>query len=76
MRVGSISSKKLYLLSLQHLIGSSITDNDIASTLKDALTVGSTNVVSQLSAVGGFNNDANIRIPLPDSLQTVQKNHE
>jgi len=73
MRVGSISSKKLYLLSLQHLIGSSITDNDIASTLKDALTVGSTNVVSQLSAVGGFNNDANIRIPLPDSLQTVQK---
>lgn len=52
---------------------SSITDNDIAGALKDALTVGSTNVVSQLSAAGGFNSDANIRIPLPDSLQTVQK---
>lgn len=51
---------------------SSITDNEIASALKDALTVGSTNVVSQLSAAGGFNNDANIRIPLPESLQTVQ----
>ncbi len=50
----------------------SITDNDIAGALKDALTVGSTNVVSQLSAAGGFNNDANIRIPLPESLQTVQ----
>lgn len=52
---------------------SSITDNDIAGALKDALTVGSTNVVSQLSASGGFNNDSNIHIPLPDSLQTVQK---
>jgi len=52
---------------------SAITDNDIAGALKDALTVGSTNVVSQLSAAGGFNNDSNIHIPLPDSLQTVQK---
>ena len=55
------------------ITGSSITDNDIAGALKDALTVGSGNVVSQLSAAGGFNSDANIRIPLPDSLQTVQK---
>ena len=53
--------------------GSSLTDNDIAGALKDALTVGSSNVVSQLSAPGGFNSDSNIRIPLPDSLQTVQK---
>lgn len=52
--------------------GSSLTDNEIAGALKDALTVGSTNVVSQLSAAGGFNSDPNIRIPLPDSLQTVQ----
>ena len=52
---------------------SSITDNDIAVALKDALTVGSSTVVSQLSAPGGFNSDSNIRIPLPDSLQTVQK---
>jgi len=52
---------------------SSISDNDIAGALKDALTVGSTNVVSQLSAAGGFNSDSNIRIPLPDSLQTVQE---
>ena len=52
---------------------SSLTNNEIAGALKDALTVGSSNVVSQLSAPGGFNSDANIRIPLPDSLQTVQK---
>lgn len=53
--------------------GSSITDNDIAGALKDALNISSDNVVSQLSAAGGFNSDPNIRIPLPESLQTVQK---
>lgn len=53
--------------------GTSISDNDIAGALKDALNVSSDNVVSQLSAAGGFNSDPNIRIPLPDSLQTVQK---
>ncbi len=50
-----------------------VTDNDIAGALKDALNISSDNVVSQLSAAGGFNSDPNIRIPLPDSLQTVQK---
>ncbi len=53
--------------------GSSITDSDIGGALKDALNIGSANVVSQLSAPGGFNSDSNIRIPLPESLQTVQK---
>ncbi|MFK7795212.1 MAG: DUF4197 domain-containing protein [Gammaproteobacteria bacterium] len=52
---------------------SSVTDNEIAGALKDALSAGSENVVSQLSAPGGFNSDPKIRIPLPDSLQTVQK---
>ena len=49
-----------------------LSDSDIAGALKDALTVGSENVVSQLSAPGGFNADPKIHIPLPDSLKTVQ----
>ena len=52
---------------------SALSDSDIAGALKDALTVGSENVVSQLSAPGGFNADPKIHIPLPDSLQTVQE---
>ena len=52
---------------------SALSDSDIAGALKDALTVGSENVVSQLSAPGGFNADPQIHIPLPDSLKTVQK---
>ena len=51
---------------------SALTDSDIAGALKDALTVGSENVVTQLSAPGGFNSDPKIHIPLPDSLKTVQ----
>ena len=51
---------------------SALTDSDIAGALKDALTVGSENVVSQLSAPGGFNSDPKIHIPLPESLVTVQ----
>ena len=51
---------------------SALTDSDIAGALKDALTIGSENVVSQLSTPGGFNADPKIRIPLPESLQTVQ----
>lgn len=43
----------------------------ITAGLKEALNVGSTNVVSQLSKTGGFNLDPKIRIPLPDTLQKV-----
>ncbi len=52
---------------------SALSDSDIAGALKDALTVGSENVVSQLSAPGGFNADPKIHIPLPESLVTVQE---
>jgi hypothetical protein len=47
--------------------------DEIAAGLKQALQVGSENVVNQLSAAGGFNKDTNIHIPLPKSLATVQK---
>ena len=50
-----------------------LTDGDIAGALKDALTIGSSNVVTQLSAPGGFNSDPKIHVPLPESLTTVQE---
>ena len=50
-----------------------LTDNEIANGLKEALDIGSKNVVKQLSAPGGFNADPKIRVPLPESLQTIQK---
>lgn len=45
---------------------------EIAAGLRDALKVGTGNVVSQLGRTDGFNSDPAIRIPLPESLGTVQ----
>lgn len=45
---------------------------EIAAGLKEALRVGSENVVSQLSASDGFNTDQSIHIPLPENLSMVK----
>ena len=46
---------------------------EIAAGLKQALEVGTDNVVAQLGQPGGFNADPKIRMPLPESLATVQR---
>ncbi len=46
---------------------------DISGGLKQALEVGTANVVNQLSAKGGFGLDDAIRIALPDELETARK---
>ena len=51
---------------------SSLTDGEITSGLKEALSVGSDLVVNQLGVSGGFNADPSIHIPLPNSLKKVQ----
>ncbi|MCK5099926.1 MAG: DUF4197 domain-containing protein, partial [Desulfobacteraceae bacterium] len=49
------------------------TINEIGQAFKQALRIGSENVVKQLSAFDGFNTDPAIHIPLPEELQTVKK---
>ena len=49
-----------------------LTTVEIGMALKDALRVGSGNVVSQLGRVDGFNADKIIHIPLPEQLNTVK----
>ncbi|MCD4719456.1 MAG: DUF4197 domain-containing protein [Desulfobacula sp.] len=51
---------------------SELTIEEIGAGLKEALKVGSQNVVNQLGATDGFNTDSNIHIPLPASLNTVK----
>ena len=46
--------------------------DEIASGLKEALRVGSENVVQQLSTTDGFNGDKTIHIPLPENLSMVK----
>ena len=52
--------------------GSSGDGGEVAAGLKEALTVGTENVVAQLGQPGGFSADPAIHIPLPSSLKTVQ----
>lgn len=49
-----------------------LTINEIGAGLKEALKVGSKNVVAQLGVTDGFNKDSNIHIPLPQSLDNVK----
>ncbi len=49
-----------------------LTNQEIASGLKDALRVGTETVVGQLGRLDGFNSDPAIHIPLPESLRQVK----
>ena len=52
--------------------GGGLSTDDIARGLKQALSVGSQNVVGQLGQVNGFNNDPVAHIPLPRGLEKVR----
>jgi hypothetical protein len=49
-----------------------VTSADISAAFKQALRLGTENVVNQLGAEGGFNADPAIHIPLPPQLQEVK----
>jgi hypothetical protein len=50
----------------------SISNQDAAQGLKDALVQGSGKAVSQLSAPDGFLGNSKVKIPLPDSIKRVE----
>ena len=50
-----------------------LTDAQIGEGLKEALSVGTESVLAKLGQVGGFANDSNLQIGLPDSLAQVSK---
>lgn len=50
----------------------SLSNQQVASGLKEALRVGSETVVGQLGVQDGFNGDPQIHIPLPSSLEKVR----
>jgi hypothetical protein len=53
-------------------LGTDLSTSDVIAGLKEALTVGSENVVQQLGQTDGFYNDPQIHIPLPEKLATVK----
>lgn len=54
-------------------VPSGLSNAEIGSGLKEALRVGSSRVVDQVSNLGGFEGDPAIHIPLPDNLRKAQR---
>lgn len=52
--------------------GSSLSEGEIGSGLKEALKVATQRVVGRVGKTDGYNGDPAIRIPLPGPLQTIQ----
>ena len=50
-----------------------LTNSDIVSGLKQALSTGSREVIAQLGQANGFSADPVVRIPLPDQLQKARE---
>jgi len=68
--LGNVSGGKTSATSLPAVAG--LSNSDMIAGLKDALRVGSENVVGRLGKTDGFNADPKIHIPLPESMQTVK----
>ena len=52
--------------------GAALSTGEIAQAFKEALHIGTENVVGRLGSLDGFNTDPDIHIPLPDSLDKVK----
>ena len=52
--------------------GADLSNAQISDGLREALRVGSERVTASLGQLDGFNNNPDVHIPLPDSLETVQ----
>ena len=50
-----------------------LTQEEITAGLREALRIGTGNAVQKVSQVGGYYNNPRIRIPLPESVQKVEK---
>lgn len=53
--------------------GNALSEGETTAGLKEALTVGVQRAISLLGKEGGFLNDPSVRIPMPDTLKTVEK---
>ncbi|MFC1868186.1 DUF4197 domain-containing protein [Thermodesulfobacteriota bacterium] len=54
-------------------IGGGLSESKIVDGLKEALQIGTGNAVQTVSQVGGYYNNSTIKIPLPKSIQKVEK---
>ncbi|MGL1930836.1 MAG: DUF4197 domain-containing protein [Desulfotalea sp.] len=53
-------------------INNRLTSNEMSQAFKEALLIGSDEVVKSLGQINGFNDDAAIHIPLPENIQKAK----
>lgn len=54
-------------------VGGALTDDEVVRGLKEALEKGAQQAIGKLGREGGFLNDLNVKIPMPDDLKKVEK---
>jgi len=70
----ALSQWKDLLKDLQKTLGGqSLSQDEIAKGLKEALQVGTARAVENVSRVNGYFNNPDIRIPLPESVRKTEK---
>ena len=71
--LGNVSLSDLRLpTSIGAAASSTLSQSDISAAFKQALSIGTNNVVGQLGVQNGFNLDPKVHIPLPSNLAKVQ----
>lgn len=79
--MGGVAAATDWLQKGQELLGDvtpegadphKLTNEEIGAGLKETLRTGTATVVKQLGKPGGFSDDPEVRIPLPESLKTVK----
>ena len=76
LSVGTANAKNKWwkkILGDNNKSTSALSNDEIGSAFKQALSIGAKNVVSQLGETDGFNADDAIHIPLPKNLTKVRK---
>jgi hypothetical protein len=70
---GDWFEKAKQMLGLSDTAAAQLSEQDITEGLKQTLSVGTQTVIAALSKKGGFSDNPDLRISLPDSLQGVAK---
>ncbi|MCJ7772873.1 MAG: DUF4197 domain-containing protein [Desulfobacterales bacterium] len=73
--IGSCAGLEETVGIAMNVLGSSegLSESDIVKGLKEALNIGTGNAVTFVSKTNGFYKNSNIKIPLPESVQKVEK---
>ena len=72
--LSGLSKTRLEVYQRQGLgVGGGLSDSKLVDGLKEALQIGTGNAVQTISKIAGYYNNPKIKIPLPKSVQKVEK---